>query len=93
MQDGSKKECTSRYLTAVQAATNTVSSWLQKDEDLLDSGVPSNVAAAAEQLHDERPIRKTNEVTLVHDSFPVSCSLPAKSPVLHRRGSITCESL
>ena len=67
MQDGSKKQCTSRYLTAVQAATNTVSSWLQKDEDLLDSGVPSTVAAAAEQLHDERPIRKTTEVSLVHN--------------------------
>ena len=61
MQDGSKKGYTSRYLTAVQAATNTVSSWLQKDNPL-DSGVPSPVAAAAQQLHDERPLRKTTEV-------------------------------
>lgn len=61
VQDGSKKGYTSRYLTAVQAATNTVSSWLQKDNPL-DSGVPSPVAAAAQQLHDERPLRKTTEV-------------------------------
>lgn len=66
-QDGSKKGYTTRYLSAVQAATNTVSSWLQKG-DSLDAdgseGVPSPVAAAAAQLRDEqqRPIRKTTEV-------------------------------
>ncbi|CAL5227508.1 g10493 [Coccomyxa viridis] len=46
--------------TLSEAATNTVSSWLQKD-NLLDSGIPSPVAAAAQQLHDERPLRKTTE--------------------------------
>ncbi len=69
MQDGSKKGYTSRYLTAVQAATNTVSSWLQKDNPL-DSGVPSPVAVAAQQLHDERPLRKTTEVAPLR--FPLT---------------------
>ena len=65
MQEGSKKGYTSRYLTAVQAATNTVSTWLQKDETL--DSIPSQVESAAVQLHDERPARKTTEVTcLIH---------------------------
>ncbi|EIE19526.1 hypothetical protein COCSUDRAFT_67679 [Coccomyxa subellipsoidea C-169] len=45
---------TSRYLSAVQAATNTVSTWLQgggTDE------VSSPIAAAAEQLRDEHPFK------------------------------------
>ena len=41
MQEGSKKGYTSRYLTAVHAATNTVSTWLQKDETL--DSIPSQV--------------------------------------------------
>ena len=72
VQDGSKKGYTSRYLTAVQAATNTVSSWLQKD-NLLDSGIPSPVAAAAQQLHDERPLRKTTEVAALQLSSHRAC--------------------
>ena len=70
VQDGSKKGYTSRYLTAVQAATNTVSTWLQKD-NALDSGLPSPVAAAARQLHDERPLRKTTEVAPPHSPLPL----------------------
>ena len=64
MQSVSRKSDTSRYLNAVQAATNTVSSWLQKGNPLADSmqSIPSPVAAAAVQLHDERPIRNTAEV-------------------------------
>ena len=64
MQSVSRKSDTSRYLHAVQAATNTVSSWLQKGNPLADSmhSIPSPVAAAAVQLHDERPIRNTAEV-------------------------------
>ena len=65
MQEGSKKGYTSHYLTAVQGATNTVSTWLQKDETL--DSIPSQVEAAAVQLHDEGPARKNTEVTcLIH---------------------------
>ncbi len=49
---------TSRYLSAVQAATNTVSTWLQRG----GSGeVPSPLlAAATEQLRDEQHSFKSN---------------------------------
>ncbi|KAK9918884.1 hypothetical protein WJX75_007810 [Coccomyxa subellipsoidea] len=45
---------TSRYLSAVQAATNTVSTWLQRGAS---DEVSSPVAAAAEQLRDEHPFK------------------------------------
>ena len=60
MQEGSKKGYTSSYLTAVHAATNTVSTWLQKDETL--DSIPSQVEAAAVQLRVERPACKITEV-------------------------------
>ena len=73
MQEGSKKGYTSRYLTAVHAASNTVSTWLQKDETL--DSIPSQVEPAAVQLHDDRPACKTTEVGCPDPSCHFLCSL------------------
>lgn len=64
MQLPAAKAYTSRYLSAVQAATNTVSSWLMNGGN--SDEVPSPVAAAAEQLRDEdmcQPKREVREIS------------------------------
>jgi hypothetical protein len=54
-----KLPATCSKIASMQAVNNAVSTWLQKDETL--DSIPSQ--AAAVQLHDERPARKTTEVT------------------------------
>ncbi|CAL8462625.1 g2158 [Coccomyxa elongata] len=59
---------TSRYLSAVQAATNTVSTWLQRG----GSGEVSSplLAAATEQLRDEHSF-KSNPCSELYDTNPI----------------------
>lgn len=78
MQATTPRGYTSRYLSAVQAATNTVSTWLQGSGG---DEIPSPVAAAAEQLLDERPFKNShNEVRLM---FVLRCQAMRPSPTWH----------
>ena len=63
MQPLTPRGYTSRYLSAVQAATNTVSTWLQRGAS---DEVSSPVAAAAEQLRDEHPFKSAPSEVRTH---------------------------
>ncbi len=75
---------TSRYLSAVQAATNTVSTWLQgggTDE------VSSPIAAAAEQLRDEHPFKsghsQVGACILMEIHWARLCKVPTLDDTVH----------
>lgn len=77
MQATTPRGYTSRYLSAVQAATNTVSTWLQRG----GSGEVSSplLAAATEQLRDEHsfksnPCSEVSACAFIADQyFPYMC--------------------
>ncbi len=73
MQPPAARAYTSRYLSAVQAATNTVSSWLMNGGNADE--VPSPVAAAAEQLRDEDFCQPKQEVRTLYPLHFLSGSL------------------